>query len=709
MQFFGFKNPFVQRLLRELVANVGGIAERSLLSSTSLNGDLETEHHSQCKESGNNPDLLSCFARPQIKGKRNRKEKTLNSNLVSGACLKKLRPKDEMHKIDTTGPRQGTQSYLNGGTSMTCCAVNQENDIYINPRALAASISLETAVERENNLFGDGLLLEEEVPPLKESSLVGYKNLVSTGTFSNLSMHDQPLKGENNWFGRRNILNFSQLDRSEDAEIQMLGSSFLSEDKDGEAPVTKDTENVNDMDLCAPDSLDIQHESSSDAQPSSLKETSLNGKNELVSGNVVISEGLEPELHPLEEIVTLNASSEKSDVDSVGQEITNSMMTVLLPRALPLLKTFSRKNKTTRNSSEISPCREQHQKENNGTGHHEDIASLEVHTQSCPLDQPQKEKMHILNTDSGSVVPILCQNGSGVPDSIKNDQSGSDVAEPGLAAICESRSKSDTSKVAAGVDASNQSSICHVGADSKYVCSYSKGPVISIGRPNNGDILISESASGCMPSNENVFLTCNKDMCRRQDDKLESFEIHSKEKNLTNSLNCSKGKSHAQVDEELPRHPNIVDASNSVSWLQKQGMSFSVNNSEVARGSSLKPQMNIGHNDKPERIVESVGCYVHPLPVSMVLLNSNTKENEIYICVLCGVLADKRRTLFMYKISLKEQRLGCPSSIGHTPMLLPISRDAFGREVSCFMQKLAGIRSVVRCLGSLAVCSQKFM
>lgn len=38
-------------------------------------------------------------------------------------------------------------------------------------------------------------------------------------------------------------------------------------------------------------------------------------------------------------------NSEKSELDSVGQEIATSMMTVLLPQALPLLKKVSKKNK----------------------------------------------------------------------------------------------------------------------------------------------------------------------------------------------------------------------------------------------------------------------------------------------------------------------------------------------------------------------------
>lgn len=49
-----------------------------------------------------------------------------------------------------------------------------------------------------------------------------------------------------------------------------------------------------------------------------------------------------------------NGSSEKGDLDSVGQEIAKSMMTVLLPRALPLLKTFSRKKRKNAKPSIMS-------------------------------------------------------------------------------------------------------------------------------------------------------------------------------------------------------------------------------------------------------------------------------------------------------------------------------------------------------------------
>lgn len=77
---------------------------------------------------------------------------------------------------------------------------------------------------------------------------------------------------------------------------------------------------------------------------------------------MVISEGLltesHPESHPEEETATSksNASSEMSEFDSVGQEMAKSMMTFLLPQAIPLLKKGSRKEKGTVSPSEVLPC-----------------------------------------------------------------------------------------------------------------------------------------------------------------------------------------------------------------------------------------------------------------------------------------------------------------------------------------------------------------
>ncbi|CAK8532948.1 unnamed protein product [Lathyrus sativus] len=67
--------------------------------------------------------------------------------------------------------------------------------------------------------------------------------------------------------------------------------------------------------------------------------------------------------------------------------------------------------------------------------------------------------------------------------------------------------------------------------------------------------------------------------------------------------------------------------------------------------------------------VKFVGRYMHPMPVSSLLLK--TVEDEIHICVLCGLLTDQHRTLFTYKVAIKEPNFGCPSVMAHTSIMLP--------------------------------------
>ncbi|XAR55937.1 hypothetical protein NMG60_11036184 [Bertholletia excelsa] len=147
---------------------------------------------------------------------------------------------------------------------------------------------------------------------------------------------------------------------------------------------------------------------------------------------------------------------------------------------------------------------------------------------------------------------------------------------------------------------------------------------------------------------------------------------------LDASASCTK-KSQVCMDENLLMHQHCFNVSDSVTRLQKQEINFSAYNSEVAGSPGLKPQSDMGFNYESGSAVNFVGCYSLPLPISLVLLS--TKENEISVCVLTGFLVDKHKTLFIYKISLEEQMFGCPSLIGYAPILLPLSRDSFGREV----------------------------
>lgn len=99
----------------------------------------------------------------------------------------------------------------------------------------------------------------------------------------------------------------------------------------------------------------------------SLNFNSTNVKDEISAPDTVIPNVLRADSHTNElGIPSSNVSSAKSEFETFDQEVAKSMMTVLLPRALPLLKTFSRRKVNSVKPPEKSTCMSQ---EENKTDH----------------------------------------------------------------------------------------------------------------------------------------------------------------------------------------------------------------------------------------------------------------------------------------------------------------------------------------------------
>ncbi|GFY88756.1 DNA binding protein [Actinidia rufa] len=70
------------------------------------------------------------------------------------------------------------------------------------------------------------------------------------------------------------------------------------------------------------------------------------------------------------------------------------------------------------------------------------------------------------------------------------------------------------------------------------------------------------------------------------------------------TVGTTDGNSPSMVSSvQVSRQETIVDK-------EEAGDGFSVNNSKVADGLNLKPQMSMGHNDRPERIIQFWGCHI---------------------------------------------------------------------------------------------------
>lgn len=102
LQFFGFKNPFVQRLLRELVANVNRTSESSLLSSSFCNKPGKLEDANLYADARTNLNLLSYLAKPQSRKKRSRRSGIANKKLASTAGLKRPRTQDFSSNLEAS-------------------------------------------------------------------------------------------------------------------------------------------------------------------------------------------------------------------------------------------------------------------------------------------------------------------------------------------------------------------------------------------------------------------------------------------------------------------------------------------------------------------------------------------------------------------------------------------------------------------------------
>lgn len=205
MQFFGFKNQLVQRLLRELVANVNGAAERSLLSSNFCNGASKTDHDIRYPDVCTVPDLLPFLAKPQNTGKRSRKREIISTKTVIGARLKRSRSRDLVYDTDTSRLSQENQRNYNRGCFMPASASEEEYDVCKHPGALPASVHLisgsrgeksHLSVKDEMPLDSIGFsdhLREEAVPTQEERELDDSENCKSAEITNNLPAEEKPV------------------------------------------------------------------------------------------------------------------------------------------------------------------------------------------------------------------------------------------------------------------------------------------------------------------------------------------------------------------------------------------------------------------------------------------------------------------------------------------------------------------------------------
>ncbi|KAI3467220.1 hypothetical protein Pfo_023883 [Paulownia fortunei] len=668
VEFFGFKNTFVQRLLRELVANVGGTAEQSLLPSNFSSGACETVDQLQCKPSSPDPDLLTYLVKSHVKGKRSRNNKVVNSKRLNGTHFIPHQQEKRIKNASSSNSKQRDQSNRGSGDRSTFVAANEVSGFCYSPGVLGPENSA-AVIENEKYLPIADRGVQLDSLDISDHLKVG----------GALSQEERELSSSMNHFGH-NIDNLLQCreptDTSRYVEIQEL-NNLIPEERGGVTNFQHEMPVVNDADLCAPDTLEYAGDSSSvsslknDVQVHRIVKDAI--VNDMTKSEVLVTDSL-----PEDEIgiSAYNTSSEKCGTDSVGQEIAKSMMTVLLPRAVPLLKTFTRKKKKSAKPSKIPTHRSQ--EENNMPNISMNDATTARGLAEHSDFERKNEKASIPCAGHDSVVSTSGNSDSVVPDSFDNDNPQD---------LLPYTDASKAGQLSCGLDPRAQLPI-NVTAEANPLLCHSG---IREHDTGTADVTLVAATDTVLAPVKDI--TANSKRARfdcRSIDKLPSIGASTmKGTSRSESIMCRSFSDISMPEKsevsfaELHKDADFADCDNSSSNLQIPSTSSCCSlteNNENNDDSRSNVQQKVKLNSKLQGLHELFACYVHPMPIAMVQLI--VKENEIFICVKCGYSEQKESTLFVYRALKNGEKMGCPSLIGHVPIALQVSKNVLGRDIA---------------------------
>lgn len=774
VELFGFKNPFVQRLLRELVANVNGVVERDLVTKTNCHS-VSNVSQGKPEKSHRLPDLHPFLTSKQITRKRStmnnysaeprNKRRHSQVSLLDGECNSSKESKQEDGTLDVYNDNNSEEDH----TAVMDISNNETIDQIYN----SADKILGSATRKERG------------KTVKSASQMKMK----------ATKQKKPLD-----------------DMLEEKDSLPLPNNISEEH----------TENGRYLDACVPDTCDTQKCNIIDSQMDGQR-TNLCMKNEVqvectqfnVMKNGVVNNSL-PEAGSFSGSSSLN--SEKYDLDLAGQELAKSMMTFLLPRAVPLLtKTYVRrrsKNQKNKmgsfkgfikipaqekmNNLEALPCKDFSC--NNvtdpfiGNGYLKDTKyevpdSLDadhIHVTDIDKGYPQTLPEATISLSDGAKIniesPLLPDGVNAIPDSEDTKNVIPDSLEDSL----EDKQSELEIRTVDERKENIKSTLLPDERGNEY-----SDRLVCLGRK-----FVNEVGKDIMPNR-----TCSTDMCPYDHLNLDiDATLNSKGDNVMNkvfsstSTHLEDGYKSDMIVNHKTYHlckPNILQSSNSMNAIQQMDMiplpfhdsrkgTMPLSESVVCRNyteNSLpelpspqqipKTNMNNANSNAAKRVattknefigneelcetfvhappvlapnasqihdvdkcvpedtissqfndsfildcdnivrdfilpkercmqshtqdpkkgyldnssakienskwdtmgsMELLGCFLHPSPVLSVSLSS--KGGYLQICVLCGLVGNNIKNIFMYEIHGCEHGENSPSFIGYTPLML---------------------------------------
>ncbi|XP_054823161.1 uncharacterized protein LOC129321425 isoform X2 [Prosopis cineraria] len=469
LELFGFKNSLVQRLLRELVADLNGIAEQSMNSCNEIS---RIEHDDSRQNVGIHPDSLLCLARPQVKGKRGRRRESKNVKSRGETIFKRPRP----HEFTCSRIASIKRKVSEGNEAQKT--------------GVSASMRMTSSVGGSPNCFSlkNGFSSNQIVSGDQEGRTVHAETtsgFVDSKNSKAVAVADRFSKVEH-------------FDRSH--EVELNASQFLvaRENMKLLSSVSEESKDCCDIDLCAPDAMDYAEESTSNSTPNTLDKIADN------------------------ERAYQYASGEAFSIEV--NDVAKSMMAVLLPQVIPFLKDSTTDKLTVGPSGKLPSIMNSNQDDK--IGNHLEEASVVI--QNAHVDREEKIDMKTRDVSffiADSFEPSQCENH-------KPDQAilHSDIAEASRASLDkEICSPASHEQHAFGV-LPNESSDCY--ADMKLTknkfCHSSE--LDSEELPPDFEICIPDPVLEHMPPLDRVISESNNDACTDMKENSNKVGLNSMEK-----------------------------------------------------------------------------------------------------------------------------------------------------------------------------------
>lgn len=245
VEFFGFKNSFVQRLLREMVANVSVTVEQNLLSSQFCKEGPKADHISSRSDAHKQHDLLP-LDRSQITGKRSRKRET-NTKSSSNANLKRSRSHELANVAEASNVIEENQRIHSAGSllpSFKGKSGHCEQPLDLPPSVNLIPVQEETSHISENDLPLDSADISNNrrsIVPSEEAVLVVGSRICSTTSLAGNLLTEE-----------------KSLDRLQGTDVEDFTFPMALEVKDGEHKGLRNYQAAEDLELYVPDTLDLE-------------------------------------------------------------------------------------------------------------------------------------------------------------------------------------------------------------------------------------------------------------------------------------------------------------------------------------------------------------------------------------------------------------------------------------------------------------------